>query len=242
MSFKVPVTKTMFKKFSGFLYPNVCLNCNDVGEDGFDLCRRCYQNLPWIRHACMRCALPLPTGSSSVCGSCSNRNLYFDQAFAPFLFDHFVREAVHQFKFNSKLNYGKLLAQLLTRYIQEQNLAAPDVLIPVPLHRKRLRRRGFNQALEIVRVINNQINSAISIKEVQRVRETRVQMELPAKNRYANVKNAFQLHSTNSNFNGKHVAIIDDVMTTGNTVNEVARCIKKVGAGRVDIWCIARVA
>lgn len=232
----------MIKKFSRFLYPNVCLHCNDTGEDGLDLCRRCYQGLPWIAHACKRCALPLPMNSSSVCGACSNRTLYFDHAFAPFQFEQFVREAVYQFKFNNRLNYGKLLAQLLGRYIQKQNLAIPDVLIPVPLHGKRIRRRGFNQALEIARVLNKQINSSISVKDIQRVRETRAQMGLPAKHRHANVKDAFMLQASKSPFKGQHVTVVDDVMTTGNTVNEIAKCIKNAGAERIEVWCIARVA
>lgn len=235
-------TNKIIENVSTFLYPNVCLHCNDKGQDGLDLCRRCYQNLPWMTHACARCAMPLPTNSPSYCGFCINRNLYFDQTFASFIFDQFVREAVYQFKFNHRLNYGKLLAQLLARYIQNQNLAKPDVLIPVPLHRKRLRERGFNQALEIVRILDKQINSTISVKDIRRVRETHAQMKLPAKHRHANVKDAFKLRTSNSSFKGQHVIVVDDVMTTGNTVNEVAKCIKNAGAERIDVWCIARVA
>ncbi len=232
----------MVAKLSTFLYPNVCLYCDDIGHAGLDLCHSCYNELPWNTRACRRCALPLQTNNAAVCGACSNRNIYFEQAFTPFIFEHFVKKAVYQFKFNSKLNYGKLLAQLLTHYIQKHNVVIPDTLIPVPLHGRRLRKRGFNQALEIARIVGRHVGCAISFKDVRRARETRVQMELSANNRYANVKNAFMLQTSKPSFTGQHVAIVDDVMTTGNTVNEVARCVKKAGAKRVDVWCIARVA
>ncbi len=228
------------QKFGKFLYPDVCLYCNGKGEDGLDLCRRCYENLPWITHACMRCASPLSGASAAVCGACSNRDLYFDSALAPLLFDQFVRDAVYQFKFSNKLNYGILLARLLERHIRKQDLTAPDVLLPVPLHRRRLRKRGFNQALQIARTLNKSLNSSISFKDVRRIRETHAQMELPAAERYANVRNAFALRTSKPLFKGKCVAVIDDVMTTGSTVNELAKCVKKAGAEKVHVWCVAR--
>lgn len=230
----------VMQKLGKFLYPDVCLHCNDKGEYGLDLCRRCYENLPWITHACMRCASPLPNASAAVCGFCSNRDLYFDRALAPLLFDQFVRDAVYQFKFNGKFNYGILLARLLERHIRKQDLVAPDVLVPVPLHRRRLRKRGFNQALQIARVLNKSVNSSISFKDIRRVRETRAQMELPATERYMNVRGAFALQTSKPLFKGKRVAIIDDVMTTGNTMNELARCLKEAGAEQVYAWCVAR--
>ena len=192
-------------------------------------------------HACKHCAIPLPVSSASICGACSKRDLYFDQAFAPFVFDQFIREAVYQFKFNSKLNYGKLLAHLLVQSIHNQNLTIPDVIVPVLLHRKRLRKRGFNQALEIARVLSKQIGGVISVQDILRARETHAQMELAAKHRHANVKDAFTLSVPKPLFKSRHVVIIDDVMTTGNTVNEVAKRINMAGAERVDVWCVARV-
>ncbi len=233
---------TILGKAGSILYPHICLNCGAAGEDGIDFCSRCYQNLPWIEFACKRCALPLATESASICGACSNRKIYFDQAFVPLLFDEFVRDAIHQFKFNHKLNYGKLLATLLLRQILLHQLTLPDVLIPVPLHRNRIRNRGFNQALEIARILNKQIGSTINKKNIRRVRSTHAQMDLPAAKRQANVKNAFQLLTTDSSLKGKHVVIIDDVMTTGSTVNEVAKCLKKAQARQIDVWCIARVS
>ncbi len=234
--------QSAMKKVGQFIYPNMCLQCDAIGENGIDLCERCHQGLPWIKYACQQCALPLASMDTKLCGSCSNREFHFDQAHAPFQFAGFIRDAVYQFKFNQKLNQGKLLAQLLLQHIEKQQLTIPEIIIPVPLHKKRLRKRGYNQALEIARILSNALNCECTYNNVYRSRDTSVQMELPAKQRYKNVKDAFSIKESATVFKNKHVCIVDDVMTTGNTVNEVAKCLKKVGTAKIDVWCIARVA
>ncbi len=223
------------------IYPRVCLQCEAQGEQGIDLCLRCYENLPWIKFACKKCALPLKSEHAKICGYCSNRNNYFDHAIAPLQFEGFVREAIYAFKFNQKLNQGKLLAQLLIRHIETTQIETPDVIIPVPLHKKRLRKRGYNQALEIARIISKHLNCNLSYQSIYRNRDTSIQMELPAKERRKNVKDAFSLKEKTNHLTNKHVCIVDDVMTTGNTVNEVAKCLQKADVGRIDVWCVARV-
>ena len=224
------------------IYPNLCLHCEAEGEQGMDLCLRCYKNLPWSKFACQRCALPLKSDHAKICGACSKREFSFEQAIAPFQFEGFIREAVYQFKFNQKLNQGKLLAQLLLHHIETKEIQIPDVIIPVPLHKKRLRQRGYNQALEIARIICKYFDCDLSYESIYRNRDTSIQMELPAKQRYKNVKNAFSLTEDSSNLKNKYVCIVDDVMTTGNTVNEVAKCVRKADARRIGVWCVARVA
>ena len=232
--------KKIVEQASSILYPSICLHCEAQGKMGIDLCIHCHKKLPWITNACKRCALPLTTESSFGCGACNNRKLFFDQAFVPFLNDEFIRECIHQFKFNNRLNHGKLLATLLLNKIKEGHFTIPNVLLPVPLYRNRIKQRGFNQALEIARIVNKEFNCSVSTKDIRRVRNTKAQMELPATKRHTNVKNAFQLTTYKAKFKDKHVAIIDDVMTTGSTVNEVAKCLRDVNARRIDVWCIAR--
>ncbi len=233
--------KAALEQISSFIYPNICLCCEDKGHAGIDLCESCYKNLLKIKFACERCAMPLAHTNAKACGACNNRKIYFDTSYAPFLFKGFIRESIYQFKFNNKLNHGKLLATLLAKQIQQQNRILPDVLVPVPLHKKRLRKRGFNQSLEIARILNKYLSKEISIKDIYRAKPTHVQMELPAKQRRANVKDAFKLRSSNSVFKDKNIVIIDDVMTTGSTVNEMAKCLKQSGAKHIDVWCVARV-
>ncbi len=240
------ILNTDLKKTGQFIgeliYPKICLHCEAAGEQGMDLCLRCYENLSRAKFACQRCALPLKSDNAKICGACSNRELNFEQSIAPFQFEGFIRESVYQFKFNQKLNQGKLLAQLFLRHIETIKVEIPDVIIPVPLHRKRLRKRGYNQALEIARIFSKQLGCDLSYQSVFRNRDTSVQMDLPAKQRYKNVKGAFSINKEACELTNKHVCIVDDVMTTGNTVNEVAKCLRKVGAERIDVWCVARVA
>ena len=234
--------QSVFKKVGLWLYPKVCLHCEAVGHDGLDLCDQCYQRLAWVNYACERCALPLLNHDAPSCGACGNRKYFFDHACTPFQFEGFIRDAIYQFKFNQKLNQGKLLAQLLLKYIENKQLMIPDMLVPVPLYKKRLRKRGYNQALEIARIVSKELNCDLSYNAIYRNRDTSVQMELPAKQRYKNVKDAFSLRDNSTTFKNKHVCIVDDVMTTGNTVNEVAKCLKNAGANRIDVWCVARVS
>ncbi len=234
----------MVNRLGTVVYPGVCLCCHDQGEDDLDLCRRCYARLSWLENACEVCALPLaqkPQQGSLLCGACSTRSFNFNRAYAPFIYEDFVRTAVHQFKFNSKLNYGKLLAQLLAQHIVKNNIPTPEILIPVPLYKNRIKQRGFNQALEISKILAKQFDCLVSKQAICRMRETKTQMELPASKRKANVKNAFKMRSVESLSAAKHAVIVDDVMTTGSTVNEVARCVKAAGVSNVDVWCIARV-
>lgn len=258
MATRAQLLTSAFKKAGSLIYPKVCLHCNDVGHNGMDFCERCLQRLPWVEFTCVRCALPLPSSNAAVCGTCSNRELYFDYASTPFQFDGFIRDAIYQFKFNNKLNQGKLLAQLLLRHIEKMQLEIPELIIPVPLHKKRMRQRGYNQALEIARIVSKELGnnlgsvfaeenakeykSKLDYNTVYRNRDTSVQMELLAKQRHKNVKGAFSVKENSTILKNKHVCILDDVMTTGNTVNEVAKCLKDAGVERVGVWCIARVS
>ncbi len=231
---------TAMQKLGGLLYPEVCLCCGGRGEDGLDLCRQCRERLPWIAHACKRCACPLPDADAETCGACSDRDMYFDRAVTPFLLDKFIQEAIYKFKSNAKLNYGGLLARLLAQHVRQRRMETPDLLVPVPLHPRRLRWRGFNQALEISRILSKIVRCSVSFGDVRRIRETLAQRRLSAPQREANVKNAFALQTSKSSFSGKRVAIIDDVMTTGSTANEVAKCLRRAGAKEIHVWVVAR--
>lgn len=126
----------MLSRIADILYPNVCLRCEQVGENGLNLCAQCDEGLIWNSYLCDRCVLPLPSGNLPVCGACSNKELYFDHTFAPFIYKDFIQEVIPQFKFNQKFNYGSLLASLFCQSIEKTNLDLPDILLPVPLFKK----------------------------------------------------------------------------------------------------------
>lgn len=213
----------------------VCVLCGATAEGPFDLCRACNADLPYIRGACHRCGVPLPT-RAEVCGRCLQRPPAYDSLLAPFLYTPPISALITGLKFQNRLHYARLLGELLGQSIGA-GAARPDCLLPVPLHPARLRQRGFNQALEIARPLAERLQIRLDIVSLQRSRATDMQSGLPAERRRANVRNAFQFVDSHP---AAHVAIIDDVVTTGHTVEEMAHVLRRAGVKRVEVWAIAR--
>jgi len=172
-----------------------------------------------------------------LCGACLQQmppytTVYRFADYAP-PFDRIIQ----QLKFNQKLHYARLLGSLMARDIRARELDLPDVLMPVPLHSQRLKQRGFNQAVEVARTLAKSLDLPLDIHSCIRSRPTAEQSGLFAKQRKVNIKGAFQVQRA---IKGKHIAILDDVMTTGSTVNELTKVLKINGAKRVDVWVCAR--
>lgn len=141
---------------------------------------------------------------------------------------------IHAFKFRGDLAAGRLLAELLTDATAHRS---PDFLLPVPLHPRRMRQRGFNQSLELARQLGRRQRIPVASKLLSRIRDTPPQHTQPAKRRRANIRGAFQVKQELS---GAHIALIDDVLTTGHTAAEIAHTLKQAGAARVEVWVAAR--
>lgn len=149
-------------------------------------------------------------------------------------------QLIVRLKFQHQLSIARALGILLACRIRDTwylNQALPDVIIPVPLHPFRLRERGFNQALEIARPVAKILKLALDRAGLERKYPTAPQSSLPAAQREQNIKNAFVVKGR---YNGQYIALVDDVMTTGSTLRECSRILKREGASRVDIWCCAR--
>jgi len=186
------------------------------------------------------CANPLATGHQpTLCGQCQQKTPYFSRCLAPFLYRAPLDQLILGFKFQQKLAWGRLLGNLLSEYIEQQPINRPDVLIPVPLHPDRLSERGFNQALELARILSQAQHVPVERQLCQRLRNTPAQSTLSRKDRRHNIRNAF---AVSGNVQGLKLAIVDDVITSGSTVNELARCLKQAGANQVQVWGIARAA
>lgn len=222
-------------------YPAICTLCGDAGHEGVNLCLGCRDDLPFNRHACQQCALPLPdvAAKNAFCGQCQKQPPKFDRCYAPLRYAYPLDHLISNFKFRSKLAQGQLLAGLMADFLLHQQCELPELIIPVPLHVSRLRERGFNQALELARPLARRFNRPVDSRLAVRNRATLPQMELSKKARCKNVRGAFELIGQ---LEVRHVAIIDDVVTTGSTVNELATVLRRGGAERVDIWAIARRA
>lgn len=233
--------KNILHNIKNWLWPYVCAICEEEAESTQDLCCVCRASLPWIEDRCYCCALPLTNENHSVkCASCLDNAPKFDRVCALFSYELPVSSLVMGLKFGKQLAYGRILGELLAEAVSHTwytSLSLPEIIIPVPLHEKRLRKRGFNQALELARPIQKHLNIPIMNKAIQRVRATTPQSSLKRTSRKRNLTNAFEIKKT---LPFEHVAIIDDVVTTGSTVSALSFALKQAGVERVDVWCVCR--
>jgi ComF family protein len=205
-----------------------------------DLCEPCQNDLPWIQDRCYRCCLRLGQEQESIlCESCQNTPPPFDRMCALFSYDPPVRRLVTGLKFSNQLAYGRVLGELLAQEVESwyDNLALPEAVIPVPLHPDRLRKRGYNQALELLNPLKKKKLITLLPHACLRKRRTKPQSGLNAERRRVNLKNAFQVCLDKPY---QHIAVMDDVITTGTTVNTLSAELKKAGVEQVDVWCICR--
>lgn len=216
------------------LLPARCLVCGERGADGQDLCRDCRDALPWNRSACARCALPLPH-PAPLCGRCRRAPPPFDASHAALRYGFPLDRLLPRLKFHGDLAAGRLLAQLATEALA--GAPRPQLLLPVPLHPARLRQRGYDQALELARPLARALDLPLCADRLRRRRATAAQSELGARARRRNVRDAFAL---GPGALPDHIAVFDDVMTTGATLAECCRLLKSAGVARVDAWAIAR--
>jgi ComF family protein len=225
------------KKLHFGLLPPTCLLCGAAGVGPWDLCAGCRRELPWQQHVCRRCGQPLVAATDAVCGHCQQQPPACDRIVVPLRYQAPLDHLIKRLKFNRQLTYARLLGELLAEALQERREPLPEVLLPVPLHPARLRQRGFNQSLELARPVAQRLGLPLWPDAIRRVRHTRPQVGLAASARLANVRDAFQLARP---LPVQRVAILDDVITTGSTVNEIARVLKAGGVGWVEVWACAR--
>ena len=182
---------------------------------------------------CPVCAIPTPTGER--CGRCLNQPPHFDRVVAPYMYEFPATVLIQGLKYRGNLACARPLAAGLAEALDEEPY--PDLIIPIPLARARLAERGFNQAMEISRRIAQDFALDISVDICHRTRESAPQAVLPWKQRATNVRNAF---ACDVDASGKSVAVVDDVLTTGATLNELALTLKRRGAREVIGWIAAR--
>jgi len=227
---------------SQWIYPPRCVFCGHSGQkwghEAVDLCGYCQYQLPFNDTACFRCALPLPaeTASGSICGRCQKKPPTFDSSYSLFVYEQPAVWLIQQLKFNDRLVHARLLGSMLAREVQKGG-ELPQCIIPVPLFRHRLRQRGFNQSVELAKPVSKLNGLPLELNLVARMRPTEPQTGLDAKQRRKNIKGAFRVPGV---IPYQTVAIIDDVVTTGSTVNELARVLKRAGVRNVVVWSVAR--
>lgn len=214
-----------------------CLLCQDPGAAGVALCRPCRDDLAWIERACRHCALPLAAHASTpVCRACL-KHPAFDAALAACHYDDTVAWLITGLKFRGRLAHADVLADLLYSRLAETGMTRPELLVPVPLHVESFRRRGFNQAERIAARLGQRIDVPVLATDILRSRATRPQSGLRAAHRAANVRGAFLCRRDLAH---RHVAIVDDVVTTTHTAAALAGALRAAGAVRIDCLSPAR--
>lgn len=209
-----------------------CLLCG--ASTNQDLCSSCDTHLPRLPdNCCPVCLKSVPVAQQ--CGTCLTKPPAFTRTVAALRYAFPVDAMIHAMKYRANLAIIPILTDKLIQQVRTSDL--PDLIIPMPLHPLRLRERGFNQALEMGRHLSRELNTPMLIDSCQRIKHTLPQAGLPWKARQKNILNAFDCKM---NLSGQHIALIDDVMTTGATLNELAKVLKKQGAGEISNWVIAR--
>ena len=218
-----------------------CLLCAEPSESTLPLCGPCESELPWLSGHCAVCAVPL-AATGLVCGACLKRPPAFERVEAPWRYAFPIDSLITRFKHQARWPLGRLLADLLSHHLHHafaEGLPRPDLLLPVPLAGKRLRQRGFNQAEMLADWLGDSLALPTCTHWLQRPQDTAHQQDLDAAARLRNLRLAFALDAK-AEVKDKHLAVIDDVLTTGATAEAVARLLRKAGAARVDIYCLAR--
>jgi ComF family protein len=227
---------------------SLCVLCDTPTDSAFSLCHACILELPYNHYACPHCGRGLSIDSTdeseaiaaSICENCQIAPPLYNETVSPFIYTAAIRYLIIGLKFNKQLLYAHLLGTLLADAVQDHYSPhdLPEFLLPVPLHKNRVRRRGFNQSVEISRIVSQRLQIPILSKHLIKTHATAPQAELSAQQRQKNLRHSFQI---NDKIPNARIAIIDDVITTGSTMNEVTRIVQKTGIkSSIYAWSCAR--
>ena len=252
-SFLVDKLNSILEAFRQEIRQKRCHFCDDSTFNDEAICTHCYDDLPWNYNCCNQCALPMNISNMNtqntsnnkpfkfVCGECISSPAPFTLAIACFRYEVPIGKAIQLLKYNQKRYFAIFFAKLLAKRIQQEYIDTPlpSLLLPVPMHKKKLKERGFNQALLISQQLSKSLRIPTNTQILQKVRPTVAQAGLDKRQRMQNLKGAFTITKPIS---GLQIALIDDVMTTRATADLLSNLLIDAGAKRVDVWCIARTA
>ena len=210
-----------------------------MATDGghWGICQHCFSDLPWHHsNRCPQCALP--SFGNAICGHCLAASPDFDSTHAPLKYEYPLDRMLQRYKYGHNLAMADTFANLLIESFEHMpDTPRPDLIIPMPLHPQRLKERGFNQSLEIARILAGRLDIRLDTKSCTRIKLSPPQASLPLKERVKSMKGAFRCSES---LQGLRVALLDDVMTTGASLNALAKTVKAAGAAHVECWVLAR--
>lgn len=235
---------TVMRAIKDLCFPPCCICCeNTLSESQLLICDKCLDDLYFTeKPLCSRCGKVFGgrEGENHLCSSCMKSSLYYNRARSLFIYDDRVADLVHSLKYNCNTSGLETFTKLKRKSSSLKDLPGADFIFPVPLHTKRLRKRGYNQALLLARSFFDKEKNKIKNNILVRSRNTPSQTGLSGVERRKNLRNAFFVRDQKI-VSGKNILLVDDVFTTGTTVNECARVLIKAGARNVDVLTLARV-
>ncbi len=214
--------------------PSICALCNQYHQGLETICKTCTELFIPLGFTCRICAIPLPDDKFLVCGQCIRKKPLFDRVFASYRFEEPLRTLLHEFKYREGLYLNSFIANLMLRTPPDLNNT--QCLVPVPMHPGRLRDRGYNQANELAKYLAVRLKMPYEPLLCKKIRNTAPQAGLNGKQRQQNLRGSFTTNTSPYH----HITLVDDLLTTGSTANELAGTLKKQGIVQVDVWCCAR--
>ncbi len=237
--------REFLEKILNFLLPPQCPFCRSIVSSYACVCGACWSKMNFIsKPCCSQCARPFDYGEEAAllkCGLCLEKNPFYKMSHAAFLYDDFSKRLILSLKHGGALHLAPLIAKWMVHGAGEI-LKDADYLVPVPLHWTRLIKRGYNQSSVLAREVSRLAGVPVSFNGLQKVKRTASQGKFALKDRYKNVRGAFQVSRFHvEKFKGKRVVLIDDVRTTGATLNSAAGALLQAGAWEVRTLCASRV-
>ena len=220
-------------KISQLLNPALCLTCGIPVKSSEFICRDCLDIMQTVPNPCEQCGLPNPV-SDPICPACLHHPPPWQSITSPLIYQGHIRQLIHDFKFNEQMHVANTLARHIHQYF---NSSMVEVLIPVPLHVTRLLERGFNQAEEITNALSGYLNIPVDRKCLSRIKQTEPQTGLSLNKRHKNIIRAFYFDNSRQY---KRVAIVDDIITSGSTMKEICKNLRKAGVEHIEVWSLAR--
>ncbi len=216
-----------------------CILCASHQGGSIGICAECLHDLPW--HHQMQCPQCAMLSDGLICGSCLNSPPYFDAVHALFRYEYPLDKLLQHYKYRESLHLANTLSALWREKLRQEKHTATssalNLMIPMPMHPTRLKQRGFNQALEIARSLSLESNIELDYQSCRRIKLTPPQATLALKDRVKNIRGVF---SCETKLQGKRIVLVDDVITSGASLNELAKTLKQAGAAHVECWVIAR--
>lgn len=231
--------ETLFWEGMGFFYPPRCPVCDEVPEPGREICPGCRERA--VRAAepvCKRCGKPLESERGEYCRDCTGRKHQYRQGKAVFIYQEGIRQSLYRFKYGNRREYAgfyaREAARLYRKWVEKNSI---EVIVPIPMYPAKQRRRGYNQAEVFARALGRELGLPVETGMVSRVRDTVPQKELNDRERRHNLKNAFQLAPDIVKYS--QILLVDDIYTTGSTVDAVAEVLLSAGVENIYFICIS---